>query len=99
MTSRPLPAPQPGKPSRYRPAKVRQTDAWVPTLTWGDADAREAELVSGPVSNIRRALTLVPDEARSFFESELKAHGAPCRMKAFIPWCTGEVGPTNERDT
>jgi len=32
-------------------------------------------------------------------EAELKKHGAPCRMKAFIPGCTGEVGPTNERDT
>ena len=42
------------------------------------------------------------DEARDIheiFEQELAAHGAPCRMKAFIPWCTGEVGPTSERDT
>jgi mannose-6-phosphate isomerase-like protein (cupin superfamily) len=33
------------------------------------------------------------------FEEQLKANGAPCRMKAFIPYCTGEVGPTNARDT
>ena len=33
------------------------------------------------------------------FEAELASHGAPCRMKAFVPWCTGEVGPTSERDT
>ncbi len=42
------------------------------------------------------------DEAREIheiFEKDLKAHGAPCRMKAFVPWCTGEVGPTKERDT
>ena len=32
------------------------------------------------------------------FEADLAAHGAPCRMKAFIPWCTGEVGPTTERE-
>ena len=32
------------------------------------------------------------------FEADLAAHGAPCRMKAFIPWCTGEVGPTSERE-
>ncbi len=32
------------------------------------------------------------------FESELKKHGAPCRMKAFIPWCTGEVSPTSEQE-
>ena len=42
------------------------------------------------------------DEARDIheiFEKELAAHSAPCRMKAFIPWCTGEVGPTSERET
>lgn len=38
-------------------------------------------------------------EIHKIFESELEKHGAPCRMKAFIPWCTGEVGPTSERDT
>lgn len=38
-------------------------------------------------------------EIHQIFEKELKAHGATCRMKAFIPWCTGEVGPTSERDT
>ena len=42
------------------------------------------------------------DEARrihEIFENELDQHDATCRMKAFIPWCTGEVGPTRERDT
>ena len=42
------------------------------------------------------------DEARAnheAFEADLAAHGAPCRMKAFVPWCTGEVGPTSERET
>jgi mannose-6-phosphate isomerase-like protein (cupin superfamily) len=42
------------------------------------------------------------DEARenhAAFEADLAAHGATCRMKAFIPWCTGEVGPTSERET
>jgi mannose-6-phosphate isomerase-like protein (cupin superfamily) len=38
-------------------------------------------------------------EIHKIFEKELKAHGAMCKMKAFIPWCTGEVGPTSERDT
>ena len=41
------------------------------------------------------------DEERAIheiFEKDLKAHGAPCRMKAFVPWCNGEVGPTSERD-
>jgi quercetin dioxygenase-like cupin family protein len=38
-------------------------------------------------------------EIHAIFEKELKAHGATCKMKAFVPWCTGEVGPTSERDT
>ena len=38
-------------------------------------------------------------EIHQIFEKELKAHGATCKMKAFVPWCTGEVGPTSERDT
>ena len=41
------------------------------------------------------------DEARQIhdiFEAELGKNGATCRMKAFIPYCTGEVGPTKERD-
>ena len=43
-----------------------------------------------------------PNEDRQIheiFERELKKRGAPCRMKAFIPWCTGEVGPTSKRHT
>ncbi len=28
------------------------------------------------------------------FEQELARHGAVCRMRGYIPWCTGEVGPT-----
>ena len=42
------------------------------------------------------------DEERvihEIFEAELARHGATCYMKAFIPYCTGEVGPTSERDT
>jgi len=38
-------------------------------------------------------------EIHRIFEAQLAEHGAPCRMKAFIPHCTGEVGPTSERDT
>ena len=38
-------------------------------------------------------------EIHKIFEDELKHHGATCKMKAFVPWCTGEVGPTSERDT
>jgi quercetin dioxygenase-like cupin family protein len=33
------------------------------------------------------------------FEAELAKHNAPCRMKAFVRNCHGEVGPTSERET
>ncbi len=38
-------------------------------------------------------------EIHTIFEKDLKTHGAACRMKAFIPWCTGEMVPMSERDT
>jgi mannose-6-phosphate isomerase-like protein (cupin superfamily) len=38
-------------------------------------------------------------EIHQIFEKDLAGHGAPCRMKAFVPWCNGEVGPTTERET
>ena len=33
------------------------------------------------------------------FEGDLAKAGAACRMKAFVSTCTGEVGPTSERET
>ncbi len=30
------------------------------------------------------------------FEDELKRHGVPCRMRALSPYCTGELGPTQD---
>lgn len=38
-------------------------------------------------------------EIHEIFERELAARGVTCMMKAFIPWCKGEVGPTTERET
>ena len=37
-------------------------------------------------------------EIHTIFEAELAKNGATCRMKGFIPYCTGEVGPTKESD-
>ena len=34
-------------------------------------------------------------EIHRLFEAELAANGATCRMKALVPWCTGEAGPTS----
>jgi alkylhydroperoxidase family enzyme len=62
----PLPAPQPGAPSHYRPAGAKDNGAWVPTIAAADATGGEAELYGGAplVPNIGSALSLVPEAAR-----------------------------------
>jgi hypothetical protein len=64
----PLPDAQPGAPSRYRPAEARCNGAWVPTIAWEEHGPNEADFFQGFPANIKMALTLVPDEARSFFD-------------------------------
>ena len=68
----PLPMARPGSPTRYRPAEARLHDAWVPTIGWQEHGPREADYFQGLPANIKMALTLVPNEARSFFD--LVAH-------------------------
>lgn len=79
----PLPAPEPGEPSRYRPVEARVTDAWVPTIVWAEAGPNEADFFVGPAANIRRALTLVPDEARSFFALGGRQYLTPTERRDF----------------
>jgi hypothetical protein len=38
-------------------------------------------------------------EIHEIFEAELARSGAQCNMKAFIPYCTGVAGVTDERRT
>ena len=38
-------------------------------------------------------------QLHEIFEADLERNGAPCLMKAFVPWCTGEVGPTEAKYT
>ena len=64
----PLPAPEAGPPSRYRPVGAKVSQAWVPTIAPEDHGPAEADLYQGRRTYIRRALSLVPDEARSFFD-------------------------------
>ena len=68
----PLPEPIAGAPSRYRPKEARRHRAWVPHILAGEQGPNEADLFQGQPANIRMALTLVPDEARGFFD--LVAH-------------------------
>jgi alkylhydroperoxidase family enzyme len=68
LEEQPLPEPRDGTPSRYRPAEARQGEAWLPNIAWDEVGPNEADFCKGRESNIRKALTLVPDEARSFFD-------------------------------
>ena len=68
-----LPEPQAGEPSGYRPAKAGPDGAWVSMLPKdGNVDA-EADLWSGQAGNVVRALSLVPNETRSF-QNLVKPH-------------------------
>jgi alkylhydroperoxidase family enzyme len=66
-----LPEPLPGEPSRHRPATTKSGVAWVQMLDPADADGAEADLYPDLefVPNIMRALSLVPDEARTLHRS------------------------------
>jgi hypothetical protein len=62
----PLPAPQPGAPSQYRPPGAVQEDAWVPMIPAHSVTGAEADLYGGQsVGNVIRAMSLVPDEVRT----------------------------------
>jgi hypothetical protein len=65
----PLPAPQPGEPSHYRPPGAIQEDAWVPMIPTDRATGAEADLYEGKaVGNVIRAMSLVPDEVRTLYD-------------------------------
>lgn len=68
MAIREIPAAMPGEPTRIRPPKVRQGDAWLPWIAAEDANEADRDTFGPGISNIRRALSLVPDEARGFFD-------------------------------
>ena len=79
-----LPEPKDGEPSRYRPAAARQHDGWVPNIHEDEHGPGEADLFpTRPTANIRRALTLVPDEARSFFDLVVHQYLAGPQMRDF----------------
>ena len=64
----PLPEAEPGEPRRTRPPAARDEGAWVPTVPGGAADGDIADLyadIPGPVPNVIRALSLVPEALRT----------------------------------
>lgn len=74
----PLPEPQTGEPSRYRPATAQLEEAWVPMIPVGGATGAEADLwdMAGRVGNVIRALSLVPDAVRQLMDLST-AHYVP----------------------
>jgi hypothetical protein len=74
----PFPEPEPGEPSRYRPATAQLEEAWVPMIPVGGAVGAEADLwnVAGRVGNVIRALSLVPDAVRQLMDLST-AHYVP----------------------
>jgi hypothetical protein len=66
----PLPDPKLGSPSHYWPEGVKPGGAWVAWVEPEDASAAEAGIYPSdrPPANIMKAMSLVPDEVRSFFD-------------------------------
>ena len=66
----PLPEPESGSPSGYRPAAAQLEMAWVPTIPSGHATGTEADLYgeSGRGANVIRALSLIPDAVRQLLD-------------------------------
>ena len=69
---RPLPPPEPGLPSRQRPAEAVPEQAWPPTVPSGPKGGETGKSLYGgkPKSYIVRGLSLVPDELRAHLELE-----------------------------
>ena len=81
----PLPQPRPGQPSQYRPGGAKRGDAWVPWVEPPDLSAVEAGIysVGRPAANIMKAMSLVPDEVRSFFDIVSHQYQGPLEMRDF----------------
>ena len=68
-----LPEPEPGEPSRYRPANIVNDGAWVNTLPNTVDSGPESDLWQGRTGYVIRSMSLVPDEVRSMLDL-LDAH-------------------------
>ncbi len=62
----PLPTPEAGEPSHYRPAQLSEDMGFVPTVPPGGAVGNEADLWDDRTANVLRALSLVPDAVRDW---------------------------------
>jgi len=72
---RPLPQPQPGEPTRKRPANARVQIAWVPTVKphdWLPGEHNPYSRYGGV--HIQQALSLVPDTVAGFFDVDCELY-------------------------
>jgi len=83
MSPREFPAAVEGKPTRIRPPEARQGAAWMPWIAAEDANEADRDLFGPGISNIRRALSLVPTEARGFFDLNNSHYLSAEQMKDF----------------
>lgn len=81
----PLPQAEPGVPSQYRPAGAKPGGAWLPWLEPADLSQAESGLYPAgrPAANIMKAMSLVPDEVRSFFDIVSHQYQGPLEMRDF----------------
>ena len=81
----PLPQPEPGNPSQNRPTAAKLGGAWVPWLEPADLAEQEAGIYPAgrPAANIMKAMSLVPDEVKSFFDVVSHQYQGPLEMRDF----------------
>jgi hypothetical protein len=60
----PLPVPEPGEPTRARPASAVPDVGWLPMIPEGRASGSESDLYPAKAPHVMRALSLVPDAVR-----------------------------------
>jgi alkylhydroperoxidase family enzyme len=78
---RPLPAPEPGEPSRMRPPGAIDGAAWVPWVPENRAKGAESDLYDTPrTGNVLKALSLVPDELRRLKDLSQAHYLSPLQM-------------------
>lgn len=78
-----LPVPVAGQPSRIRPPEAKPGDAWVPWIAPEDAGPYADEVFAATSSNVQRALSLVPEGCRSFFDMVEAQYLARHEMRDF----------------
>lgn len=83
MDPLPLPEPVAGEPDRAGPANASQGAAWVPWIAADDAADDQCDLFSPEHANIHRAMSLVPAEARGFFDLAEAQYLARRQMRDF----------------